>query len=66
MGWVVNNFDKIELTREKSGNYSDRNNSPSDIILLSKKINGSYYVAEAVPDTKKKNLYIVSAYKNKS
>lgn len=34
-------------------------------VLVSKKVNGTYYVIEAVPDTTKNTAYIVSAYMNK-
>ena len=33
--------------------------------MLSKKVNGTYYVVEAAPVTKARSLYIVSAYMNK-
>jgi hypothetical protein len=65
IGYIINNFDKIELTGENSSNYKNSNNTHAEILLLSKRVNGNYYVAEAVPYSKKKNIYIVSAYKNK-
>lgn len=65
IGYVLNNFDKAELTGEKSWNYMSSSNKPSNVILLSKRVNGNYYVAEAAPDSKKKSIYIISAYKNK-
>ena len=66
IGWITNNFDDAKLTGKKAGNYSNSDNTPSDIVLLSKRINGNYYVAEAVPDSKKRSIYIVSAYRNKA
>ncbi|MDR1439962.1 MAG: hypothetical protein LBJ10_08125 [Clostridiales bacterium] len=66
IGYAINNFDSAELTGEKSWNYRNSDNSPSKIVLLRKRVNGNYYVAEAAPDTKKKSVYIVSAYKSKA
>ncbi|MCL1819426.1 MAG: hypothetical protein FWG36_02075 [Oscillospiraceae bacterium] len=65
IGWVIENFDDATL----SGTISRIHNfdgTPAPIVILSKRVNGNYYVAEAIPDTAKKILYIQSAYKNKS
>ena len=37
----------------------------ADTVVYSKKINGTYYVVEAVPNTSQKTLFIVTAYINK-
>ncbi|MDY6315371.1 MAG: hypothetical protein SPL89_09450 [Clostridia bacterium] len=36
------------------------------MIKLSKKVDGTYYVVEAVPDTRAKSLAVVSAYIEKA
>ena len=34
----------------------------ADTVIFTKAVNGTYYVVEAVPDTKKKTVFIASAY----
>lgn len=63
INYVLQNFDYAELSQKKSYGYRNRDGSPAPNVLFSKKINGTYYVVEAVPDTGK--LGIVSAYINK-
>ena len=60
VNFVLQNFDNAELSDKKSFGYRNRDNSPSQNILFSKKINGTYFVIEAVPNTGKTG--IVSAY----
>ena len=35
------------------------------MLVYSKKVNGTYYVVEAIPDTEYKKFWVVSAYMNK-
>jgi len=59
IGYVINNFD--DATKEgKTSAYSNSDGTQSDIILLKKRINGNYYIAEAIPDTKKEEKIIYS------
>jgi hypothetical protein len=64
IGYVINTFDEAKKAGKTSA-YLNANGTPAEVILLSKKINGNYYVAEAVPDTKRKQIYVQSAYKKK-
>lgn len=70
MQYVIDHYDAI-LDGGKSGAYREPNpNYPgktraAKTVLYVKKVNGSYYVVEAVPDSKKKTAYISSAYMNK-
>lgn len=64
--YVLNNYDDIEILDDISKEYRDKNQNPSPIIRYSKRIDGTYYVVEAVPDTKKQQLPVVSAYKTKA
>ena len=66
MGYVIENFDDISLLDTYSKEYRDKNQSPAPIIKLSKRVDGTYYVVEAVPDTKAKSLAVVSAYIEKA
>ena len=68
IGFVINNYDNIELISDADGNpifdkeYHNSGTTYTKMIKMSKKINGTYYVIQAVPDTKSKTLYVVSAY----
>lgn len=64
MNYVLENYDSIELVEEDSSHYVDKNNNPAPLVRYAKRVNGSYYVVEAVPDTSWKSLQIVTAYKN--
>jgi len=64
IGWVAENFDDAELSKKKSRKYKNKDNSPASIVILKKRINGYYYVTEAVSDAKTKRIYIVGGYKN--
>jgi len=69
--YVLDNYDEVNISIDKDGNveqntqYNDSNNKPSPVIVYKKRVNGSIYVVEAVPDTKAKKLQLVTAYKNK-
>lgn len=64
--YVIDNYDDIELLDDVSMEYRDKNQQPAPLIKLSKRIDGTYYVVEAVPDTRKHQLAVVSAYKKKA
>ena len=63
--YVLDNYDDIvdggTTTSYVSPDEKGRNH-PAKTVVFSKAVNGTYYVVEAVPDTKKKTTYIVSAY----
>ena len=63
--YVIDNYDSMEHGG-KSSAYVYQNekgrNVHAQTVILKKKVNGTYFVVEAVPDTKKKTLFIVSAY----
>lgn len=64
--YVIDNYDKI---REGKGarQYKNKDGSSSKTIELQKKIEERYYyVVEAVPDSQKRTLHVVSAYINKN
>jgi len=64
INYILQNYDSMELSPRISGEYKNRDNSHSPMVVLSKKINGTYFVIEAVPDTGK--IGIVSAYMDKN
>lgn len=66
MGYVINNSDGIEWVVDGKGNrvfdkqYNDKNNKPSPVIMLNSKIDGTYCISQAVPDSKKRTIWITS------
>ena len=72
VGYVLENYDSVEVMKNEDGTirystgYTDKNNAPSPMLRFSKKVNGTYYVAEAVVDNNYKKFWVVSAYINKN
>lgn len=69
MEYVLKNPDEIrESGRTQAYSYMENGyNRTAKTVLYEKVLGGnSYYVVQAVPDTKKKTLYIVSAFIGKS
>jgi hypothetical protein len=70
--YVLDNYDKVDLLYDDNGDavysnhFKDSNNKPSPVVVYEKRINGIYYVVEAVPDSKMKKLQVVSVYKAKA
>lgn len=66
--YVLDNYDDIEKgTADKVyTKYMNSDNTPAAKVIYSKRVNGNYYVVEAVPDSKAKTLRIISAYKEKA
>ena len=65
MNYVLENYDTIEDGGyNESHAFVDKNNKPAPMVRYSKRVNGTYYVVEAVPDTARKSLQIVTAYKS--
>lgn len=66
MGYVIMHYDDITFDGTVSTGYVDGEGKPSPLIRISKKIDGTYYVIEAVSMTKNKRNYIVSAFIGKA
>lgn len=66
MEYILNDYDTVTLGDKKGGGYRNSDGSPAQKVLFSKRINGTYYVVEAVPDSKEKTLDIVSVFKSNS
>lgn len=70
--YILENYDSVEILRDENGKqvfsaaYKDRNNRLAPLVLYKKRINGTYYIAEAVVDTKSKRLWVITAYINKN
>jgi len=64
--YVLDNYDKIELSERQNHQFRNSDGTRSKVLLYTKRINGNYYVTEAVPDAKSKKLRIISIRKNKA
>jgi hypothetical protein len=69
MGYVVNNFTDAELVRDKSGNpvrlnqFRDKHGEAAKVIRLNTEIvQNRYFVSNAVVDSSKKQMWVVTAY----
>lgn len=68
IGYILDNYDTVERTLTQNGEpdfssgYRSKDNSYAPLLTFSKKINGSYYVIEAVPDSSYQKMWVVSAY----
>lgn len=72
VGWVIGNYDSVELVRDGQGDvkratgYIDKNKEHMPLIRYEKRLDGSVYVVEAVGESKWKKLWLVSAYIQKN
>ena len=68
IAYVLNHYDHVEQTTYKSGEvdrsaeFRTKDNMPAPMLKYSKKVNGTYYVVEAIPESKHKKFWVVSAY----
>ena len=68
--YVVENYDNIKRTVNDKGEpqftnaYLDKEMKPSPLITYEKRVDGHVYVVEAVADTSKKEVRVLSAYMN--
>lgn len=62
IGYVLANYDFIDFNDKYAKGYVDSKGKLAPIVTISKKINGTFYIVEAVSDAKKHKNYIVSAY----
>ena len=74
ISYVLDNYDEVRPVLDKNGEqkhsavFCNADGSPAPIVLYSKRIDGTYYAAEAIPDAAAHELRVVSAYlaKNKN
>ena len=67
IGYIVENYNKIEKGNDTSGEFKNRDGTPSKTIVLQGNLKDEYYyVVEAVPDSSRKTLYVTTAYINKN
>ena len=69
--YVLENFKSVTAVKDASGKpvysqqFRDANNKPAPLIRFEKKVDGTYYVVEAVADSADKKIHVVSAYMQK-
>ena len=67
MGYAINHIDNIEWVTDEKGNvvrskkYNNKDNTSCPVMSLSSRIDGTYCVSQAVPDTKRKTIWVTSA-----
>lgn len=71
VGWVLENYDRVELLTKNgeqvhSKLYRDKNHNPAPQVRFIKKIDGTYYVVEAVCENKHQKFWVQSAYLQKN
>lgn len=69
MQYVLDNYDSMEPAGKSTAYTTVKGNGKTglaDTVKYVKAVNGTYYVVEAVPDTRKKTAFIVSAYMTKN
>ena len=68
MQYVIDHYDNISdggTTKAYTTNKPNGKPGLAKTVVFEKAVNGTYYVVEAVPDTKAKTTYVVSAYMSK-
>lgn len=67
--YVLDNYDSLEYGGKSTAYTTVKKNgktASADTVRYSKKVNGTYYIVEAGPNTKAKTTFIVSAYMSKT
>ena len=72
VGYILENYDDVDILREQNGNpvysseFKNKDGSYAPMVGFFKKINGTYYVAESIVDSKWKKAWVTSVYINKN
>ena len=72
LGFVLENYDDVKIVSYSSGDadlsaeFRTKDNRPAPMLEFSKKVNGTYYIVEAIPESKHKKFWVVSAYMKKA
>ena len=70
--YILENYDYVEPVTYASGDldtsaeFRNRDNTPAPMLRYRKKVDGTFYVVEAIPDSKYKKFWVVSAYMDKA
>ena len=69
MAYILDNYDDVEIASYSSGDvktskeFRNSYDEPAPMLKYTKRINGTYYVVMAIPESKFKKFWVVSAYK---
>lgn len=66
IGYIIMNYDNISYDGNTTTGFLDENGEPSPTITISKRIDGTFYVIEAVNSSKRRKNYIITAYISKA
>lgn len=62
IGYVLAEYDEMLFYHEYAQGYVDAEGKAAPKVVIKKRIDGTYYVIEAVSDAKKHRNYIITAY----
>ena len=60
--YIVQNYDRMIDLHDTTSKVNNRDNTHAPIVRLEKRVDGTFYVVEAIPNSSKKSINIVSAY----
>lgn len=63
--YILDNYDDVALAKKRAAGFTDSNGKLSQKVVFKKRINGTYYVVEAVPNTKKKRMEVIGTFMQK-
>ena len=62
LSYVLANYDSIAWDGRVSSQYQTKERKNAPQLIISKRVNGTYYIVEVASDAKKKRNYVSSAY----
>ena len=63
--YILDNYDDVALDKKRAAGFTDSNGKLSQKVVFKKRINGTYYVVEAVPNTKKRRMEVIGTFMQK-
>lgn len=66
IGYVLENYDSVRKDPAASKAFSGRDGKGAPKVVYQKRVDGTYYVVEAVPDSKAHKVHVVSAFIEKA
>lgn len=72
LSYILEHYDDVEVVTYQSGEtdfskeFRTKDDRPAPMLKFSKRVDGTYYIIEAVPEAKHKKFWVVSAYMEKA
>ena len=63
--YILDNYDDVALDKKRAAGFTDSNGKLSQKVVFKTRINGTYYVVEAVPNTKKRRMEVIGTFMQK-